>query len=202
MPKPSPTKVMEDRRVRKTRQQLRDALISLILERGWDAISVQEVCARADVGRSTFYVHFADKEELLLTGLEELHQGLDLQRTSAQGDFAFVDGLVEHAKEKARLLRAIVGKRSSPSIQRRFREVVMQLVQAELGELDLDLDEKQQRAVVSFIGAGLAELVTSWLDRPSSLDIDSLAAIGRQLANNTVGSFAAKSGRSSRQRRK
>ncbi|HMA92614.1 MAG TPA: TetR/AcrR family transcriptional regulator [Polyangiaceae bacterium] len=200
MAKATPKTEEQDRRVRKTRQQLRDALVNLILERGWDAISVQDICARADVGRSTFYVHFADKEELLLAGLEELHEGLDLQRMQATGSFTFVDGLVEHAKEKARLLRAIVGKRSSPNIQRRFREVVMQLVAAELSEFELD--EKQQRAIINFVGAGLAELITSWLDRPSSIDTDTLSAMGRQLANSALSSFTRKSARNSRQSRK
>ena len=65
-----------DRRVLRTRRQLRTALINLILERGWDAVSVSDVCARADVGRSTFYAHFADKEELLFSGFEELHATL------------------------------------------------------------------------------------------------------------------------------
>lgn|SRR5512145_1100026 len=200
MAKATPKTEEQDRRVRKTRQQLRDALINLILERGWDAISVQDICARADVGRSTFYVHFADKEELLLAGLEELHEGLDLQRMQATGSFAFVDGLVEHAKDKARLLRAIVGKRSSPNIQRRFREVVMQLVAAELSEFELD--EKQQRAIINFVGAGLAELIATWLDRPSSIDTDTLAAMGRQLANGALSSFTRKSARNPRQSRK
>jgi AcrR family transcriptional regulator len=200
MTKPKPAKVEPDRRVRKTRQQLRDALISLILERGWDEVSIQEICSRADVGRSTFYVHFADKEELLLTGLEELHQGLDLQRMQGKGDFAFVDGPVEHAKDKARLLRAIIGKRSSPNIQRRFREVVMQLVQAELTEFELE--EKQTRAIITYIGGGFAELLTTWLDRPSSLDVNSLAATFHELANNTLSSFSAKSKRTVRQDRR
>lgn len=190
MTKPKPVKEELDRRVRKTRQQLRDALINLILESGWESISVQDICARADVGRSTFYVHFADKEELLLTGLEELHSVLDQQRVQAKGSFAFVDGLVEHAKEKARLLRALIGKRSSPNIQRRFREVVTQLVRAELGEFELE--EKQARAVVTYIGGGFAELLTTWLDRPSSLDINTLAATFHVLANNTLSSFSPK----------
>jgi AcrR family transcriptional regulator len=159
-------------------------------------VSVQDICARADVGRSTFYVHFADKEELLLTGLEELHQGLNLQRTQGKGGFAFADGIVEHAKEKARLLRAIIGKRSSPNIQRRFREVVMQLVQAELAEFELE--EKQSRAIVTYIGGGFAELLTTWLDRPSSLDIDTLAATFHLLASSTLAPFVPKSKRTAR----
>ena len=200
MTKPKPPNAELDRRIRKTRNQLRDALISLILERGWDKVSVQDVCGRADVGRSTFYVHFADKEELLLSGLDDLHQVLDAQRIQKKGSFAFVDGLVDHAKEKARLLRAIIGKRSSPNVQRQFREVVMQLVQAELTEFEFE--EKHGRAVATYIGGGFAELLTTWLDRPSSLDVNTLAATFRELAENSLASFATKPSRTSRQGRK
>src|SRR5512145_630594 len=134
MSKSKSPKKEPDRRIRKTRNQLRDALIGLILERGWDNVSVQDVCTRADVGRSTFYVHFADKEELLLSGLDDLHQVLDAQRAQDNGSFAFADGLIEHVKDEARLVRAIIGKRGSPNIQRQFRALVMQLVTAELSE--------------------------------------------------------------------
>src|SRR5512139_3251865 len=65
-----------DRRVLRTRATLREALVRLILERGWDDISVQDVCDRANVGRSTFYSHFADKEELLLAGFDDLRKAL------------------------------------------------------------------------------------------------------------------------------
>ena len=61
-----------DRRVRKTRRALRESLFSLVAERGWDSVSVQHVCERADVGRSTFYTHFADREDLLLSGFDDL----------------------------------------------------------------------------------------------------------------------------------
>jgi Bacterial regulatory proteins, tetR family len=48
----------------------------LDLERGCDAVSVQDVCAKPDVGRSTFYLQFADKEDLLLSGFDNLHASL------------------------------------------------------------------------------------------------------------------------------
>lgn len=53
-----------DRRVQKTQQSLRNALIALILEKHYDTISVQDIIERANVGRSTFYLHFRDKEDL------------------------------------------------------------------------------------------------------------------------------------------
>ena len=61
-----------DRRVQKTRKLLLDALVSLILEKGYDEVSIQDIIDRANVGRSTFYAHYENKEQLLLFGHEHL----------------------------------------------------------------------------------------------------------------------------------
>lgn len=63
-------KRVKDRRVERTHALLRDALTSLVHERSFDAISVQEILDRANIGRSTFYTHFAGKDELLASGLQ------------------------------------------------------------------------------------------------------------------------------------
>ena len=62
----------QDRRVQRTRQQPRGALLSLIQERGFEALSVQDIIDRANVGRVTFYAHFDNKEDLLVSGFDEL----------------------------------------------------------------------------------------------------------------------------------
>ena len=62
-----------DRRVRRTRQLLRDALMELTLERGYDRITVQDILDRADIGRSTFYSHYRDKDDLMVSEFEALH---------------------------------------------------------------------------------------------------------------------------------
>ncbi len=67
----------EDRRVRRTRESLHKALISLALEKNYDSITVQEVLDRADVGRSTFYTHFQSMDELLSLGTQELRVTLN-----------------------------------------------------------------------------------------------------------------------------
>lgn len=61
----------EDRRVRRTKGQLRHALTSLIHEKPYDAIAVKEILTRADVGRTAFYAHFRDKDELLASAFRE-----------------------------------------------------------------------------------------------------------------------------------
>jgi AcrR family transcriptional regulator len=61
-----------DRRVQKTERLLREALQSLIGEKDLDAIAVQDILDRANVGRSTFYAHFRDKEALLTSSIHEM----------------------------------------------------------------------------------------------------------------------------------
>jgi AcrR family transcriptional regulator len=66
--------------VRKTKGRLRDALVSLIHEKSYDAIVVKEILERADVGRTAFYAHFRDKDALLASGI---HQVLHAHRPGA-----------------------------------------------------------------------------------------------------------------------
>ena len=61
-----------DRRVRRTKHSLHSALIGLAHEKPYESIAVKEILSRADVGRSTFYTHFAHKDELLESGIHEL----------------------------------------------------------------------------------------------------------------------------------
>jgi AcrR family transcriptional regulator len=60
------------RRIQKTQNLLREALVSLIHEKNYDAIVVKEILDRANVGRSTFYTHFRDKDELLVSGIHDM----------------------------------------------------------------------------------------------------------------------------------
>ena len=63
---------IEDRRIQKTLSLLREALVSLIAEKPYDSIVVKEILDRANVGRSTFYTHFRDKDDLLLSGIHDM----------------------------------------------------------------------------------------------------------------------------------
>lgn len=64
-------KATVDRRARRTRDALGDALVGLMHEKPFDEIKVQDVLDRADVGRSTFYTHYRDKDDLLLSDVED-----------------------------------------------------------------------------------------------------------------------------------
>ena len=66
-----PGKRLKDRRIQKTQKLLREALFSLIREKNFDSIVVKDILDRANVGRSTFYMHFGDKDELGGKGLSD-----------------------------------------------------------------------------------------------------------------------------------
>jgi AcrR family transcriptional regulator len=172
-----------DRRVQRTRRALREALVALILERGWEGFSVQDVCNRADVGRSTFYTHFADKEELVGGGFEDLRRTLRAQLAAVGAKpappLAFARGLIQHAHEQRRLFVALVGKRSGHLVQRRFRELVIDLVREDLGYLFAAGPRRD--ALVAFVAGAFLELLTWSLEAKSPPSPEDTDAMFREL---------------------
>jgi AcrR family transcriptional regulator len=91
-----------DRRSQRTQRLLHDALMSLLLERRYDDITVQDLLDRADIGRSTFYAHYWDKDDLLASEVERMLDAMDRQMvSSAHGgsDLLPVLGLFRHVEE-------------------------------------------------------------------------------------------------------
>ena len=72
--------VVPDRRVQKTRKLLQDALTELVAEKGYESITIQEILDKANVGRSTFYAHFQDKDQLLHSILDHLDELFEQHR--------------------------------------------------------------------------------------------------------------------------
>jgi AcrR family transcriptional regulator len=166
-----------DRRVRRTRQALQDALHALLPERGWDGICVQDLCTRANVGRSTFYLHFQSKEELLASGLDQLRAAL-LQRTTtaantAPGSFRFMRGLIGLVHEQRRLFRSIVGRRGNRAVRMRFRDLMVQLANEDISPLAAP--GWRRDAGARYSAGALAELLAWWLEagkRQTAEDIE------------------------------
>jgi len=100
-----------DRRVMRTRDRLGDALVGLMQEKPFDAITVQEVLDRAGVSRSAFYVHYRDKEDLFLSDVDEFLEAMAL-RLSHGGEeserVAPVRELFAHVATAQRLYQALI----------------------------------------------------------------------------------------------
>jgi AcrR family transcriptional regulator len=127
-----------DRRVRRTRGGLVEALVGLVIERGYDRVTVQDILDRADVGRSTFYAHFRDKESLLLScfdGLrEELSDELDAMIPVAIPADPRRPTLVlfEHAYRHRRVYQALCGRDGGTVVVRHLHTLIATALRAHL----------------------------------------------------------------------
>ena len=173
-----------DRRIRRTQHGLREALLNLIVERGWDAVTVRDVCERADVGRSTFYVHFADKESLLLSGFDDLQEAVSAYGHNGSQPFAFAEPLITHALENEHIFRAVVGRQSAQQIQWRFRDMLVALLGKELAVMKLP--EKSRGSTARFLAGGFIEHLMDALDAPKAPRPEVLAARFSRLALGVV----------------
>ena len=168
--------------MQRTRDALRDALITLLEERGWDDINIQDLCELANVGRSTFYLHFQNKEELLVGGFDDLRAWLRIQaaqRKTEMDAMPFVRGLIEHVYEQRNLFRSIIGKRSGHVVQKRFREMVCRLVEEEGVPPHAGW---KQKAGARYIAGALVELLAWWMDSGKSHTADEIEELFYQLA--------------------
>jgi AcrR family transcriptional regulator len=190
-----------DRRVGRTQQLLKQSLLSLIRERGFEPLTVQDIIDRANVGRSTFYAHFRDKEDLLVHGLDELRTHLkEIQRQalakrpgSDEAAFAFSRELSAHASQHADVFRAMVGKRSGVVFQRSFQKLLTELAREEIKALSPrnSRGSAPSEAVVQFVAAGLHGLLSWWADGQMRLTSDEVDTIFRRLALPAVRSAMA-----------
>lgn len=161
-----------DRRIQRTRNALRAALMTLMVERGWDAIDVQALCDRADIGRSTFYQHFANKEELLKQNFAGLRDTLLAHAAHADADtpLGFVPPLLAHVHDSQAVFRALVGRRSGHYVQDRFRELLVELVKTGLAKTSRQARGWQAEAQAHYLAGALFEVMVWWLgnNRPHS----------------------------------
>jgi AcrR family transcriptional regulator len=126
----------QDRRVRRTRAALRAALMSLMVEKGYDAVTVQDLIDRADVGRSTFYAHYSDKADLLDDMLVQLRGLLEPPAGAASGGsgrtLRFSLEMFRHVRDQRPLMRAMLGRPGAAPVVERIELMLTDIVRSEL----------------------------------------------------------------------
>ena len=156
-----------DRRVGRTRQALKEALTDLILERGYEGVTVQDVIDRADVGRSTFYAHFVDKDDLLMAILADLEMpGLDTSTWQPDdAAFGWTLELFRHFGSGKRLFKAVASSQSGALARRETTRRLEVLAEAELSRLRAArrLDAFQLDTVVRFLVGTFMGFMDWWM---------------------------------------
>jgi AcrR family transcriptional regulator len=121
----------DDPRVKKTRRGLRAAFISLILQKGYDSIAIQDITDEAETARITFYRHYRDKEELLTDCLNELYEEL-IEKTEREIAAGADPGsspfrvFYEHLEEQEKLYRVLFSSMGTQTVVNRMRQYMAQ----------------------------------------------------------------------------
>ena len=173
-----------DRRVRRTRQLLHDALLALMREHDYERITVQDILDRANVGRSTFYTHFYDKEDLLLSGLEEIRQLFERRgNTQQNGEAPLSLELFRHVRQYEPMYRALAGNRSGERVLRHVHKYIAEHLRE---RLDRFVPAEQALApprevLVGYLESTLLSLLTWWLEQGSAYTPEQMSAMYRSL---------------------
>ncbi len=181
-----------DRRVQRTQELLRSALLSLIREKGFEALSVQDIVDRANVGRATFYAHFDNKEDLLASGIDGLRASLKERQRQAlspstaadERSFGFSHELFGHANEHRDVFQAMVGKKSGAVVQQLLHKMLVDLAREEVKVLAARSDSGSLpiEAVVQFVAGGLFGLLMWWGNGKMRMPVEEVNTLFRQLA--------------------
>lgn len=182
----------DDRRVARTCNLCEQALLSLIKEKPFESISVQDIIERANIGRATFYLHYDNKEDLLGSGFSGLREELRslqeaVRRREANFDerlFAFSYYLLEHAHKHREVIPAMVGKRGGAAIQHVLRELLVDLMREEVRVMTVEKGPGSipAEATVEFLASGLFGLLVWWLNGRMRLSVEEMNGVFRRLA--------------------
>lgn len=162
-----------DRRVRRTRAQLLSALGTLIHEKPYDAIALKEILHRANVGRSTFYTHFGDKDELLAAAMADLLRVAPAATPRCERALRFSLPIFRHVDEHRRATN--MGERGRASLHAQLEHEIARVVAAELrgeapGRVPTEL-------AIRHVTSTFVTVLDWWVDTSSALspaDVDRL----------------------------
>jgi AcrR family transcriptional regulator len=150
---------------------LREALISLIHEKNYDSITIQEIVDRADVGRSTFYNHFYDKDSLLFSGFTEFVEAIHHEQSSDKEELSLrpyrIPSLFifEHAGGNMALYKALLGSNGIVVFIRKLETLLSKIVMRQLANSKHYAADK---TVVKFlpyhVGKTFTATLSWWLD--------------------------------------
>jgi len=162
-----------DRRIQRTRKQLWEALIALIQEKDYSGITIQDIADRANVNRVTFYLHYRDKQDLLVKSVEVIFEELAAKTAPLTGEAFRLDVPPEgmtlvyrYIAENAGFFRIILGENGIPFVVDRFRRYLAGLTMQRFrmvmppenpGRIPLEI-------VAEYAAGSIIGLITWWLE--------------------------------------
>ena len=185
-----------DRRITRSKKALRIALIELMEERGFDSITVNDLCTRADLNRGTFYNHFEDKENLLATfenevmadlvRLQDKMKDLSLKEILLlqvkKKPLPFLVELFDYLRQEADFLHAVLGPGGDIRFGPRLRDsVCSNLIKSILHERYRTDPTAFVNYYVAFFASAYLGVITQWIETDMQESSEEMALIAMRL---------------------
>ena len=149
-----------DRRVKYTQRVLKEALIEILNEKPIDRVTVKEICDRADINRSTFYVHYGSPQELLESVAKEMYEKINEKKKDFDDIKTYMAGICDIMYENRELMKLFV---KTGNIESMFgiaelwkNDFISMVEQKEKNRFEAD-------AAFLFITCGAFAVLNTWL---------------------------------------
>ena len=187
-----------DRRVRKTRAQLRAGLARLMQKKSIKEITVKELVDEIDINRSTFYLHYTDIYQMLKSIEDDLSHEIvttmkehPLDPMSTDGAYPFVIQLFTILEENKDICASLIGPNGDMVFVERIENLIADNILPDLFNKYPD-DIQDIQYVFSFCIAGCVGLIKTWLSEDNSNSPNHMANLMQQMITNTVYGFIQK----------
>ncbi|WP_163859401.1 TetR/AcrR family transcriptional regulator [Paenibacillus elgii] len=176
-----------DRRIKRTRQAIQEALVSLIAEKGFDSLTIQDIIERADINRSTFYYHYEDKQDLLQQSIREMLEQAVTEIESAKNSVQAAGTsfkynpmprfvcLFEHIHRNREFYRVMVGH--VPGFIWKTIEMIKEHILKDITLLNSDPQKLQVPGpfLAHYAAGALMMVIKGWLDKDLPYSADFMA---------------------------
>jgi AcrR family transcriptional regulator len=181
-----------DRRIRRTQQLLGDSLVSLIVEKGYEAVTIKDITDRADVAYVTFYRHYKDKDQLLMQRLQEslgeLTEHIETAARQAKKEFSTEnEGLLifkhvqQHSTLYGTLLSSRGGHQGSSRVRKRTQDLIALSFLKNCSPLHDTSYAIPAEVAAHHIAASLLALIEWWLENDMPYSVERMAQIYSKL---------------------
>ena len=129
---PAPSR--HERRRRQTRKQLIETTLALVLEKGYDTITIQDITDRADLGRGTFYIHFKDKADVVWAAIQDMMREMEQEGHREfdpgmpQVEYYALRTIFRHARNNRDLYRVVFGGQGSAMLADRVQDLLAKIL--------------------------------------------------------------------------
>ena len=168
------------RRIQKTKNSLMEALMRLIVEKGYEKVTIQDIIDSANVGRSTFYMHYENKAQLLLDGHNNLK--VEMFEIESDGELSFRN-LFVHIAQNSQLAKAMLGKKSGNMMTEFFKNNLAYNLRKRFGH-QFSQGEKAQKTLTYLseaAGAAVVSLLISWMEDEMPFTIEEVCSTSEAL---------------------